>query len=194
LKRRLDSLTQAVFGQRLGAKWFKIKDIESGRLKVTEEFAIKINREFGISYNWILTGEGPKEKPLKEGCIQLISFVNVGPHLDLYEEELATKVEQPSTPLNKKTMSDDTVSQSSLKKTSITLDVYFDNSENVAIALKRAAGKCEACHAPAPFKRTSDNTPYLEVHHIKPLHSNGDNSLENIVVLCPNCHRRMHFG
>lgn len=64
----------------------------------------------------------------------------------------------------------------------------------VAEVLERAAGNCEGCKKPAPFKRRTDDTPYLEVHHRVPLADGGDDTVENAVALCPNCHRRMHFG
>lgn len=45
-------------------------------------------------------------------------------------------------------------------------------------------GRCEICK----FNLTS----LLEIHHILPLQQGGDNSLENITCLCPNCHTIMH--
>jgi 5-methylcytosine-specific restriction protein A len=68
------------------------------------------------------------------------------------------------------------------------------NPDVVAEALYRANGHCESCNQPAPFLRTKDNSPYLEVHHIVPLADGGDDTLENVVAICPNCHRRYHFG
>ena len=44
------------------------------------------------------------------------------------------------------------------------------------------------------FNRKKDNTPYLEVHHIIRLADDGDDSVENAIALCPNCHREAHFG
>ena len=35
--------------------------------------------------------------------------------------------------------------------------------------------------------------PYLEVHHIKWLAKNGTDTLDNVVALCPTCHRKMHI-
>ena len=32
----------------------------------------------------------------------------------------------------------------------------------------------------------------LEIHHVLPLQQGGDNSLENILCLCPTCHRIVH--
>lgn len=59
---------------------------------------------------------------------------------------------------------------------------------------RRAEGNCESCNQPAPFKRASDGTPYLEVHHVIPLSKGGLDVIDNVQALCPNCHRKAHFG
>lgn len=59
-------------------------------------------------------------------------------------------------------------------------------------ARRRADGICQLCGNPAPFNR-SDGTPYLESHHIDWLANGGEDSIENTVALCPNCHRKMHI-
>ena len=71
---------------------------------------------------------------------------------------------------------------------------YRRNPDVVAEVLSRANGKCEGCGNNAPFIRKSDNTPYLEVHHTIPLSKGGSDTVENAIALCPNCHRRKHFG
>ena len=45
-------------------------------------------------------------------------------------------------------------------------------------------GQCEICKF--------NLVPLLEVHHILPLQQGGDNSLDNITCLCPNCHTIIH--
>lgn len=59
------------------------------------------------------------------------------------------------------------------------------------LAKRRANGICQLCGAPAPFVN-SDGKPYLETHHIEWLSKGGEDSEENTVALCPNCHRKMH--
>jgi 5-methylcytosine-specific restriction protein A len=59
--------------------------------------------------------------------------------------------------------------------------------------LQVAAGSCEGCLQPAPFF-DCDGFPYLEVHHVMPLASNGSDRICNAVALCPNCHRRCHYS
>ena len=71
---------------------------------------------------------------------------------------------------------------------------YKRNPYIVAEALFRADGICEICDRPAPFLRASDQSPYLEVHHVIALAHQGKDSLDNVKALCPNCHRREHFG
>ena len=68
------------------------------------------------------------------------------------------------------------------------------NPDVVAEVLLRAGGYCEKCKNPAPFLRRSDNSPYLEVHHVTPLVEGGEDTVENAVALCPNCHREAHYA
>lgn len=64
----------------------------------------------------------------------------------------------------------------------------------VAEVLSRASGACEQCKEPAPFNRKTDGMPYLEVHHVKHLANGGEDTVENAIALCPNCHRWAHHG
>ena len=72
--------------------------------------------------------------------------------------------------------------------------MFKRNADVVVAVLERAAGVCENCGNEAPFKRASDGTPYLEVHHRIPLADDGDDTVGNAVALCPNCHRKAHYG
>lgn len=58
-------------------------------------------------------------------------------------------------------------------------------------AKQRAQGICQLCGMAAPFK-DQDGKPYLESHHVIWLSNGGEDSIENTVALCPNCHRKMH--
>jgi 5-methylcytosine-specific restriction endonuclease McrA len=72
--------------------------------------------------------------------------------------------------------------------------VFKRNPDVIAEVRERAKGQCERCGHQAPFYRRSDNSPFLEVHHRIPLAQGGDDSVENAIALCPNCHRQAHFG
>lgn len=65
-------------------------------------------------------------------------------------------------------------------------------------SLYLAQFKCELDESHLLFI-TKNDTPYLECHHLIPLmyHDLFDFSLDvesNIVCLCPNCHKKMHYG
>lgn len=72
--------------------------------------------------------------------------------------------------------------------------VFRRNPAVVVEVLQRAGGTCERCGSKAPFARRIDGSPYLEVHHKVTLASGGEDTTENAVALCPNCHRQEHFG
>lgn len=66
--------------------------------------------------------------------------------------------------------------------------------------LKRANGfKCQLCDAfglnPLGFLK-ANNEPYVEAHHVTPVSALEVGSLEasNIMILCANHHREMHYG
>jgi 5-methylcytosine-specific restriction protein A len=86
-----------------------------------------------------------------------------------------------------KTDSQSSTSTSSVRK------LYQRSSEVKAYVLMRAAGKCESCHADAPFLR-KDGTPYLEPHHINRLSDGGLDHPRYVGAICPACHREIHYG
>jgi 5-methylcytosine-specific restriction protein A len=68
------------------------------------------------------------------------------------------------------------------------------NADVIAEVLIRANGVCEKCDKKAPFLRSSDGTPFLEVHHLVRLADGGKDTVENAKAVCPNCHRELHYG
>jgi 5-methylcytosine-specific restriction protein A len=59
--------------------------------------------------------------------------------------------------------------------------------------LLRAAGRCESCFEPAPFKKR-DGTEYLEPHHTTRVSDGGLDHPRFVAALCPACHRHIHYG
>lgn len=79
------------------------------------------------------------------------------------------------------------------KKSVLTSEAFERDPAVRAWVLRAAKGICELCLGEAPFVK-EDGVPYLEVHHLRPLAEGGKDITENTVALCPNCHRRMHYG
>lgn len=80
------------------------------------------------------------------------------------------------------------------EKIQVISNTFKRNPDVVAEVLERAKGICERCGTDAPFMRSSDGTPYLEVHHKVRLADGGEDTVENTIAVCPNCHRELHFG
>ncbi|MBG56806.1 MAG: HNH endonuclease [Porticoccus sp.] len=70
---------------------------------------------------------------------------------------------------------------------------FVRDPEVVAWVLAQASGHCECCEDPAPFFR-EDGSSFLEVHHVQRLADGGEDTVNNAVALCPNCHRELHYG
>lgn len=70
----------------------------------------------------------------------------------------------------------------------------YNRSEKVKQYVKaRADGQCEGCGDSAPFiSKTGD--PYLHAHHVHELSDGGDDTVDTVIALCPNCHYRVHHG
>lgn len=84
------------------------------------------------------------------------------------------------------------IKNSKSKKSQKTESVIYYRSPYVKEMVKRIAkGKCQMCSEGAPFY-DKDKKPYLEEHHVRRLADGGSDTMNNVVALCPNCHRRVH--
>ena len=72
--------------------------------------------------------------------------------------------------------------------------IYRRNQDIIRDALVNANGICGDCRNSAPFQKANTDEPYLEVHHIVPLAQGGRDTMDNVIALCPNCHRQRHYG
>ena len=58
--------------------------------------------------------------------------------------------------------------------------------------------KCAICNwsIPSwkPFYKKHEPMNGLQYHHIIPVSEGGNNNSENIILLCPNCHKMAHAG
>jgi len=59
--------------------------------------------------------------------------------------------------------------------------------------IKNSKGFCEKCNFQSPFIKTNGQF-FMEVHHVKLLAENGEDTIYNSVAVCPNCHRELHYG
>ena len=69
--------------------------------------------------------------------------------------------------------------------------VYYRSPYIKEMVKQIADGKCQMCGEEAPFYDTSQK-PYLEEHHVQRLADGGKDAMDNVVAICPNCHRKIH--
>jgi 5-methylcytosine-specific restriction protein A len=76
---------------------------------------------------------------------------------------------------------------------------YMRRVDVAAAALLLAAFRCEADAIHSTFMTAAKNVPYVEAHHLIPLSRQAEYEFSldvraNIIALCPNCHRLLHYG
>ena len=62
-------------------------------------------------------------------------------------------------------------------------------SKVVKDCIQREKGICVNCKKLGPYKNPESKYHFLEVAHIIALKNNGSDNIDNVVGLCPNCHR-----
>lgn len=122
--------------------------------------------------------------------LEAIGADNARQFVEFAHEKAVSKNLEKSKEELLKTVANKSKKASSSKVT--TTKVYDRDPEISAYVKKRANGKCDLCGNLAPFLDTKGN-PYLEEHHVKRLADGGEDTINNAVALCPNCHRKVHI-
>lgn len=78
-------------------------------------------------------------------------------------------------------------------------NVYVRNPANALFSIDRAGYSCEVDRGHTTFISEKNGRPFMEAHHLVPMMYQGlyESPLdvpENIVCLCPNCHRAIHYS
>jgi len=69
---------------------------------------------------------------------------------------------------------------------------FFKRNREIVKQLKDLyKNKCQICGF--TFKKDNGEN-YSETHHIVPLSKNGGDEIKNLIVVCPNCHRKLHYA
>lgn len=111
-----------------------------------------------------------------------------------YENERVTSLKRLSDKklLAKIQQQNDEAKHTKTSKMTVKVPRYRRSMELAEYVKRQAKGHCDLCEQAAPFTN-KEHQPYLECHHIIWLSQNGADTLDNIVALCPNCHRKMHI-
>ena len=110
-------------------------------------------------------------------------------------EEVVTTYTQPEIiePIQAVASSDPLESKGFPYRHYIGATTAYDRDSEVCRQVKtRANGQCEYCGEHG-FE-TARGGSYLEAHHVIPLSCEGTDEVWNVVAICPNDHKRAHFG
>jgi 5-methylcytosine-specific restriction protein A len=131
-------------------------------------------------------------KPLDEYVsIYHQPLISLAIYIDQLENEVEASLKLSKSELDNKIKNYPAIPE----KVTITTVGFKRNPHVIAQKLLSVNGICECCEKPAPFfKKGNPEKPYLEVHHKNPLSEGGEDTLDNTIALCPNCHRKKHFG
>ncbi|ENL1287737.1 HNH endonuclease [Vibrio parahaemolyticus] len=89
--------------------------------------------------------------------------------------------------------------QAQAGKTETSTTKYPRSPAKAANAIKKSKYKCQFNSDHDSFISGASLKAYVEVHHLVPLSSSDKFTVSldvpaNLIVLCPNCHRAIHFG
>jgi len=108
---------------------------------------------------------------------------------EISEEEIG---EMPTDELYQKALENGKGSEE--EESTVSTESRVTRSEIVKrYALREADGVCQGCEKEAPFVGV-DGEPFLEVHHLHRQSDGGPDHPDNVIALCPDCHRRVHYG
>ncbi|MCG8472271.1 MAG: HNH endonuclease [Desulfobacterales bacterium] len=145
-------------------------------------------------------GYHEEQRPDNEGSMRtaFIFHLDIDSTIGIDKAEVVSKyIPKPAKELRRKSLKDLRIS--ALEKADNVPSVkeklaqtYYRSQAIKFYALKRSNGDCEACNDPAPFN--SKAGPFLECHHLHRVSDGGPDHPENVIALCPNCHRKAHYA
>jgi predicted restriction endonuclease len=104
-------------------------------------------------------------------------------------------VEMEENDLRALIMMDDKYRNLTPEQRNIFVNAHLDRGSTIIRAIKNLLGaKCQICGYEG-FEKL-DGNKYIEAHHLSQLALLSPGSLcsDNIILVCPNCHREIHYG
>jgi len=141
-----------------------------------------------------------KPKARLHDSFQTAPILSFGETQQILEMALGTKKTNPIrrlTPAENADLDEDLTAslkgQSVLPKRLKRVHEIFERNQKVVKKLKAEYdGICQVCGIENLIE--TDSGFYSEGHHVIPLGEKGYTSYENVIVLCPLCHRKLHYS
>jgi predicted HNH restriction endonuclease len=159
-------------------------------MREAKEYGIELGEAWASRYDsmWRIKND---QKAWRENIIQLRKYNRFAEIYDDYLKMKSSYFENISLGQLKQTLHN--IQEDEINPKRSTQTSVYDRSVFIKEFAKRVAGGvCQLCENEAPFLDKQGN-PFLEVHHIKYLSKGGSDTIDNVVALCPNCHRKIHL-
>ena len=131
-------------------------------------------------------------QPDDNGNMRDVWMFPVAPVAEIDQNVSHELTEQEISKLSDKELARYTAVKNVKKEPKTTETVVYYRDPYLKQMVKRIAdGKCQYCGEDAPFV-DKQGEPYLEAHHVKRLADGGRDAIDNVVAICPNCHRKVH--
>lgn len=167
---------------------------------ITIKNLVELDDKFSVSYLTKVSDDKPLKRRTRAGNWSAVKippaylFLEENILAEDLEKELEEELEKSKSLTSAERIERLSKASKLPKRTKVLSSGFQRNSDVIAEVLLRANGNCEKCNKPAPFLRARDNTPFLEIHHKIFLAKGGEDTIENAIAVCPNCHRELHFG
>lgn len=170
--------------------------------KIKKEQFKKFGRIFGIDYAWF--NRVPSLLQIAEFCnilrdegdsVRILSGVPITTRREVIEQHLKEvkrrRGESGEIDLEEQDLLMDLSKNISLKKKRVVVEQIQRNTR-IARRLKVLYhNECQICGFTFAKK---NGEMYSESHHVIPLGRKGSDKIKNIIILCPNCHRQLHYA
>jgi hypothetical protein len=109
--------------------------------------------------------------------------------------EISGDIEKADNPLRALDLLNEMYKNYPPQKRDSLISAHIDRGTKVTNSLRKILGPyCQICGEEGFVKRNGDK--YIEAHHLVQLSLGLPSSLctDNIILVCPNCHRELHHG
>ncbi len=149
-----------------------------------------------IAYNSVRNREKPpwqsSVRPISDSAFEAIIKASGVDSSDIVNSSF---IEKENDPIKVIELLNDKYKDFTPHKKETFIKNHIDRGESVTNSLKKILGpKCQICDVEG-FEKYNGGR-YIEAHHISQLAKAVPDSLcsENVILLCPNCHREIHYG
>ncbi len=166
------------------------------------------NRTLTISYYASQREGANRASESRMGLQDLISYISIGNEVLFTHDHESIFIYNLSNNINNKLFEKSIHTQidiKTLKNKAIQVNpkpqqiqqsilTYPRNNTLKNYVKRRSNYSCEMPNCNYQGFKKESGEPYIEVHHVIPLSEGGEDSINNTVALCPNCHRALHYA